>query len=96
VARLERLFAERLERLRTLPAVRSVRRIGAVAALDLAPRSGGGYLDELGPFLGAELLARGILLRPLGNVLYFMPPYAITDGEAHGVFDAIEDVVGRL
>jgi adenosylmethionine-8-amino-7-oxononanoate aminotransferase len=96
VSRLERLFAGRLERLRALPAVRGTRGIGGVAALDLAPRSGGGYFDDLGPHLAAEFLARGILLRPLGNVLYFMPPYAIADEEAHRVFDAIEEVVGPL
>jgi len=96
VGRLERLFAGRLERLRSLPAVQDVRGIGGVAALALAPRSGGGYLDDLGPLLAAEFLARGILLRPLGNVLYFMPPYAITDAEAERVFDAIEEVVRLL
>ena len=42
-----------------------------------------------------KFLARGILLRPLGNVLYFMPPYAIKDEEAHHVFDVIEQVLGK-
>lgn len=93
VARLEQLFAGRLERIGRLPAVRAVRGIGSVAAVELRTGGPGGYLDTLGPRLHVELLARGILLRPLGNVLYFMPPYAITDEEAHGVFDAIEDVV---
>jgi adenosylmethionine-8-amino-7-oxononanoate aminotransferase len=96
VERLAQLFAARLERLRALPAVRDARGIGGVAALELAPRSGGGYLDDLGPRLAAEFLARDILLRPLGNVLYFMPPYAITDAEAHDVFDAMEEVVRGL
>jgi adenosylmethionine-8-amino-7-oxononanoate aminotransferase len=96
VARLERLFRERIERLRRLPAVLDARGIGAVAALDVRPSGGGGYMDSLGPRLSAEFLGRGIFLRPLGNVLYFLPPYAITDDEAHWVFDAIEDVLAGL
>ncbi|MEA2692754.1 MAG: adenosylmethionine---8-amino-7-oxononanoate aminotransferase [Acidobacteriota bacterium] len=92
VAELERLFAERLDRLRAHPAVAEVRGIGAMAAVELRPERGGGYLDDLGPRLYAEALARGVLLRPLGNILYVLPPLVITDAEAHRVFDVIEEI----
>ncbi|HVT60431.1 MAG TPA: adenosylmethionine--8-amino-7-oxononanoate transaminase [Thermoanaerobaculia bacterium] len=93
IAALERLFAARLARLRRHPRVAAVRGIGAMAALELAPASAGGYLDELGPHLARRLLDRGLLLRPLGNVLYVLPPYVITDEEAHHLFDGIEAVL---
>ncbi len=96
VARLERLFEERLVRLSNVPGVRATRGIGGVAVLELATEGRGGYLDELGPRLHAEFLERGILLRPLGNVLYFLPPYAIEDAEAHWVFDEIETVLAKV
>ena len=51
-------------------------------------RSAGGYLDGIGPRLAAAFLERGLLLRPLGNVLYFMPPYVITDDEVDWAIDA--------
>jgi adenosylmethionine-8-amino-7-oxononanoate aminotransferase len=95
VAELERLFAERLERLRSHPRVAEVRGIGSMAAVELRPASEGGYLDALGPRLAEGALERGVLLRPLGNILYALPPLVITDGEAHRVFDVIEDVLGR-
>jgi hypothetical protein len=41
----------------------------------------------------ARFLSCGLLLRPLGNVLYFMPPYVIRDEEAHWALDQIEDVL---
>jgi len=41
-------------------------------------------------------LDRGFLLRPLGNVVYFLPPYVVTDDECHRVFDAIGEVVAAL
>jgi adenosylmethionine-8-amino-7-oxononanoate aminotransferase len=95
VAELEQLFAGRLERLRDHPAVAEVRGIGAMAAVELRPEREGGYLDDLGPRLYAEALARGVLLRPLGNILYVLPPLVITDEEAHRVFDVIEELVDR-
>ncbi len=95
IHRLEALFSDRLSRLRRLEVVASTRGIGALAVIELQAHREGGYLDSSGPELAAEFLRRGILLRPLGNVLYFLPPYAITDTEAHGVFDTIEDVLER-
>jgi adenosylmethionine-8-amino-7-oxononanoate aminotransferase len=73
--------------------VAEVRGIGAIAAVELAPGSGGGYLDVVGPRFAAAFLERGVLLRPLGNVLYFLPPYVITDDEVHRVFEVIEETV---
>jgi adenosylmethionine---8-amino-7-oxononanoate aminotransferase len=64
-----------------------------MAAVELHPASKGGYLDALGPRLAEEALARGVLLRPLGNILYMLPPLVITDGEVHGVFDVIEELI---
>ncbi len=49
IARLERLFAGRLAALASHPAVAAVRSLGAMAALELAPASAGGYLDDARP-----------------------------------------------
>jgi len=94
VGELECLFRERLQRLRGLPEVGDVRGIGALAVVELVPEKKAGYLDERGPRLAESFLARGLLLRPLGNVLYFLPPYVITDEQAHWAFDVIEEVIG--
>ena len=80
-----------------MPAVSNTRCVGTLAALDVAStNTGGGYLDSIGPKLHAEFLDRDILLRPLGNVLYFLPPYVISEDEIHRVFDAMEEVLGEL
>ncbi|HVR11864.1 MAG TPA: aminotransferase class III-fold pyridoxal phosphate-dependent enzyme, partial [Thermoanaerobaculia bacterium] len=96
IARLERLFAGRLAALSSHPAVAAVRHLGGMAALELAPAAGGGYLDDLGPRLASRLLEHGLLLRPLGNILYLLPPYVITDAEASAAFDAIAAVLDTL
>jgi adenosylmethionine---8-amino-7-oxononanoate aminotransferase len=94
VGRLERQIREGLEPLRNLPNVGDVRGIGGVGMVELA--GDGGYLDAIGPRLSAAFLERGLLLRPLGNIVYFMPPYAITDEEAAWALDQIAEVVERV
>jgi adenosylmethionine---8-amino-7-oxononanoate aminotransferase len=92
VARLERQLREGLEPLRRLPHVGDVRVIGGVGAVELKSDEAG-YLDAAGPRMAAEFLARGLLLRPLGNVMYFMPPYAITAEETGWALEQIAEVL---
>ena len=65
--------------LRSLPSVGDVRVIGGVGVVELEGDSG--YLADIGTRLGAAFLERNLLLRPLGNIVYFMPPYVIGDDE---------------
>jgi adenosylmethionine---8-amino-7-oxononanoate aminotransferase len=94
VALINRKFNERLPQLIDLQVVKDVRIIGAVGIVEL--RSGGGYLDNIGQRLAQEFLSRNILLRPLGNVLYFMPPYVISESEIDWVLNNIEEVLQRI
>ena len=100
VRRIETQLLDGLSRLRDLPAVGDVRVIGAVGVIELladttAPGAAG-YLDRIGPHLAAAFLERGLLLRPLGNVLYFMPPYVITADEIDWCLSQIAEVIGSL
>ncbi len=100
VARLERQLREGLTPLTRLPIVGDVRVLGGVGAIELVSdkttRHAGGYLDQIGPRLTQAFLDRGLLLRPLGNVLYFMPPYVITDDEVDWVISQIREVLSGV
>jgi adenosylmethionine-8-amino-7-oxononanoate aminotransferase len=89
VTRLEQQLRAGFEPLR---AVGDVRVIGGVAAMELTSNKPG-YLDQIGPRLAAAFLARGLLLRPLGNVVYFMPPYCISESETAWALDQIATVL---
>lgn len=90
VTRLEQQLRAGFEPLRELG---DVRVIGGVAAVELASDKPG-YLDRIGPRLAAAFLDRGLLLRPLGNVVYFMPPYCITEAETAWALEQIVRVLG--
>jgi adenosylmethionine-8-amino-7-oxononanoate aminotransferase len=74
---------------------KNVRRLGTIAALDLDVRDAG-YLADVGPRLYHFFLERGVLLRPLGNTIYVMPPYCIADAELDLVYDAIRVAADAL
>jgi adenosylmethionine-8-amino-7-oxononanoate aminotransferase len=68
-------------------AVRAVRQLGTVAAVELAGTAG--YLSDVGRAMSAFALQEGVLLRPLGNVVYVLPPYCITLPELARAHDVI-------
>ena len=59
----------------------NARRFGTIAAFDIVVRDGG-YLSNLAPRLIAYFREHGLLLRPLGNTVYVMPPYILSDDDA--------------
>jgi adenosylmethionine-8-amino-7-oxononanoate aminotransferase len=95
VGQLESHFRARLDDLRKLAIAGDVRCLGGVAAIELVTAQGG-YLDDIGPRLAAAFLERGLLLRPLGSIVYFMPPYVISDSEIDWAFDQIVDVLKQF
>jgi adenosylmethionine-8-amino-7-oxononanoate aminotransferase len=71
------------------------RQLGTITALDLAAPDAG-YLADIGPKLYAFFQSRDVLLRPLGNTIYVMPPYCIEAASLDRVYDAIHDAADEL
>jgi adenosylmethionine-8-amino-7-oxononanoate aminotransferase len=90
-AAIGRRLADELAPLREHPAVADVRRCGSVAAVEL--RAGGGYLATIGDAMRQRALERGVFLRPLGNVLYAMPPLCTSDESLARIADAMRAAV---
>jgi len=73
----------------------NVRRTGTITALVLEARDGG-YLAGIGPKLQAFFNDRNLLLRPLGNTIYVMPPYCVTAKDLDEIYAAIRDAADAL
>lgn len=95
IAMLAERQEERLARFRTDARFENVRRMGIIAALDLKVPDAG-YLANVTPELMKFFLAQGILLRPLGNTIYVMPPYCVTAPELDLVYDVILAAAGKF
>ncbi|MHA6719386.1 adenosylmethionine--8-amino-7-oxononanoate transaminase [Sphingomonas sp. RS6] len=77
ITRLGQWQQEALDELANVPGLLHHRRMGTIAALEIEqPESG--YLSAIAPRLMAYARENGVLLRPLGNTVYVMPPYSIT------------------
>jgi adenosylmethionine-8-amino-7-oxononanoate aminotransferase len=95
ISDLGRRQRARLEALAEHPRIANARAIGTITAVEL--RGEEGYLSQIGPRLLAFFGEHDLLLRPLGNTVYVMPPYCIDDADLDRIYAAIAeacDVVG--
>lgn len=68
--------------------------MGTIAAIEA--REAGGYTAEVGQRLKRFFLDRGLLLRPLGPVIYLLPPYCVADGQLDLAYAAIREAADTL
>ncbi|HVJ77796.1 MAG TPA: adenosylmethionine--8-amino-7-oxononanoate transaminase, partial [Hyphomicrobium sp.] len=73
----------------------NVRQLGTISAFELSNVQPG-YLADVALTLRAQLLERGVLLRPLGSTVYVMPPYCTTYDELKFVYSAIVETVDEV
>lgn len=73
--------------------VENVRQMGTILAWELKTDQGTSYFNETGKKIYNEFLSRGIIMRPLGNVMYLVPPYCITSEELDFIYENIIDVL---
>jgi len=95
IATLAARQATRAAALADHPRITGVRTLGTIAALEIAG-GGDGYLAALGPQLLAFFRKRDLLLRPLGNTVYVMPPYCIGEDDLDAIYAAIAEACDAL
>jgi adenosylmethionine-8-amino-7-oxononanoate aminotransferase len=76
--------------------IRDVRHLGTIIALELMSSETTSYTNTIRKKIYTYFLERGVLLRPLGNVIYIVPPYVITDTELSIVHNAILQFLNDL
>ena len=84
---------EKLQKFKSLTNVKEVRQTGMIAAIELK-----GYKaeDRIGLRVYQYGLDNGVLLRPLGHIIYFMPPYIITYEEIDKMIDTAYEAIKSL
>ena len=92
--RLEDFWRPVLAELANQPLVRDVRVRGSIAAVEFDVS--GGYLADAARIVRRAALAEGVLLRPLGNVAYVLPPWCVSDASLERIATALRAGVGAV
>ena len=91
----ETRHTDHLKALAKLEAVKDIRCLGTMAAFEL-DSGGTTYLNPIGRQLQARCLEQGVYIRPLGNVVYLLPPLCISDQELQTCYQAILNGIQNL
>lgn len=89
IGNLGAMQESRLARLRT---ARNTRRIGTITAFEVDDNDSN-YLSNRGPKLLAHFREHDLLVRPMGNTIYVMPPYCISEQDLDRVYDGVEEAL---
>lgn len=73
--------------------VKNVRSLGTILAFEIETGEADSYTNELAGFLHTFFREKRVMLRPLGNTLYILPPYCITDEQLDEVYGSIFDML---
>ena len=95
IQEFEPLHHQHLAPLQGHPLVKNCRVTGTIAALELHSDQPG-YLNQISPQIRQRSLEKGILLRPLGTVLYLLTPYCITNAELAWAYQIIHEILDEL
>jgi adenosylmethionine-8-amino-7-oxononanoate aminotransferase len=96
IARIGEKHIEFETLIRNHKSLRNVRTLGTIIALELQTQQASSYFNEIGKSVYQYFLDRNILLRPLGNILYVMPPYCISNSELDLIYQEIEVFLEKI
>jgi adenosylmethionine-8-amino-7-oxononanoate aminotransferase len=87
--RINRRHQQFMEKLSAYKTIKHIRLTGTIIAFEIVTPGEDAYTNELADQLHRFFRERRIMLRPLGNTLYIMPPYCITDEQLRTVYESI-------
>lgn len=93
--RIELWHREGLDTLVRDHGVTGARVLGTIAAFEL-PQASGGYLASRGQEVVRIALEHGVLLRPLGDTIYLVPPYCLRRSQHDRILDALDAALSRV
>lgn len=96
IARIATQHATFSETLKNNKRVKEVRQCGTILAIEIQTNEASGYLNNIRDLAYQFFIERKIILRPLGNVIYILPPYCISENDLKKVYGAISDFLVEL
>ncbi|RFZ94570.1 adenosylmethionine--8-amino-7-oxononanoate transaminase [Mucilaginibacter conchicola] len=84
------------EKIKDHKRIATYRQTGTILAMEWETGNNTSYFSNLRDKLYHFFLDKGIILRPLGNIIYILPPYCITDAELDYIYAAIEQALDTI
>lgn len=95
LAQIENISAQNIAfaaQLKQLNGIKNVRALGTILAFEIA-QGDDVYLNNISQVVTAKALEKGVYIRPLGNTVYIMPPYCITNEELEKVYAVLTEIL---
>jgi adenosylmethionine-8-amino-7-oxononanoate aminotransferase len=96
VQRIEEHHQEFALKIKHHPKIKTTRQTGIILAMEWETGSNTSYFNSLRDKLYSYFLEVGIILRPLGNIVYILPPYCITNDELNCIYSKIEQALDEI
>ena len=93
IQRIAAMHSEFAEKIKHHPKIKTTRQTGTILAMEWETGSNTSYFSSLRDKLYTYFLKAGIILRPLGNIIYILPPYCVTNTELNYIYSKIEQAL---
>ncbi len=96
---IERIAFQHQEFLNKIKSHRSLlnaRQLGTILAFEIKTKERTNYLNSLAERISRFFMDRGIILRPLGNIVYILPPYCISNADLQYIYEAIDEFLETI
>ena len=93
IARVNQSHLDFQAHIKNHPKVVTTRVLGVIFALEIKTESSAGYYGTLRNKLYDFFIENGVILRPVGNIVYILPPYIITDKQLKKVYQIVENAL---
>jgi adenosylmethionine-8-amino-7-oxononanoate aminotransferase len=84
------------EKMKSNSFIKDIRHLGTILAIELNTKEDTSYLNSIRDSAYNFCLNKGLLIRPLGNIIYLMPPFCITEQELKTTYDILEETIEYL
>jgi adenosylmethionine---8-amino-7-oxononanoate aminotransferase len=96
IQQIEKLHRDFVQRVKNHKQIKDARSLGTILAVEIETGENTSYFNNLKTTISAFFLQRNILIRPLGNIFYVLPPYVITEIELNQIYESIIDFLTHL
>ncbi|OOG72242.1 adenosylmethionine--8-amino-7-oxononanoate transaminase [Flavobacterium sp. A45] len=93
LVRINKSHLDFKKRIENHPMVTATRVLGVIFALEIKTETSASYYGTLRNRLYDFFIENGVILRPVGNIVYILPPYVITDAQLQKVYEVVESAL---